>query len=117
MILYFYFYPVSSETPTLPQLLIIKLPLRVGEKFEDFGILLLNDTDGNKLAIIKDKCLKDPERIIMEILREWLAGRGVDMSWESLISVLNIMEVPLMAKQLQAALEKFRQLKSNCKCT
>ena len=44
--------------------------------------------------------------ITMEVLREWLAGKGVEVSWDSLISTLTQSELPLMAQQIQMALDK-----------
>ena len=47
------FTPVSGERPTLPELLKIKIPLCVRDKYESFGVFLLNDTTGDKVAVIK----------------------------------------------------------------
>ena len=71
-----------------------------------FGTLLLQDEYGNKMENITENCRGRPERITMEVLREWLAGKGVEVSWDSLISTLTQSELPLMAKQIQMALDK-----------
>ena len=42
----------------------------------------------------------------MEVLREWLAGKGVEVSWDSLIATLRDSELPLMAEQIQMALDQ-----------
>ena len=42
----------------------------------------------------------------MEVLREWLAGKGVEVSWDSLIATLRDCELPLMAEQIQMALNQ-----------
>ena len=42
----------------------------------------------------------------MEVLREWLAGKGAEVSWDSLISTLRDCELSLMAEQIQMALDK-----------
>ena len=44
----------------------------------------------------------------MEVLREWLAGKGVEVSWESLIATLRKSKLKLMADQIQIALDRLR---------
>ena len=100
--------PVSGSRPTLPQLLTMDLPLRVGDRFETFGVLLLDDETGDKMAIMREKFMRDPERVTMEVLREWLAGKGVEVSWESLIATLRNSKLKLMADQIQIALDQLR---------
>ena len=99
---------VSGERPTLTELVKIRLPSRVGPKFLTFGTLLLQDDFGDKVANISECCRGDPERITMEVLREWLAGKGVEVSWESLIATLRDCELSLMAVQIQMALDQLR---------
>ena len=100
--------PVSGSRPTLPQLLTMDLPLRVGDRFETFGVLLLDDETGDKMAIMREKFMRDPERVTMEVLKEWLAGKGVEVSWESLIETLRKSKLKLMADQIQIALDQLR---------
>ena len=99
------FFPVSGEKPTLPELLKIKLPSRVGPKLQTFSTLLLQDKFGDIVSNIIEDCRGKTESVIIEVLREWLAGKGVEVSWESLIATLRECELPLMAKQIQMALE------------
>ena len=94
---------VSDLRPTLTQLLAMNLPLRVRENFDTFGTFLLNDETGDKIAVMK--FMGDPEKITLEVLREWLAGKGVEVSWESLIATLRKSKLQLMAEQIQMALE------------
>ena len=89
----------------MPQLLKMKLPSRVGPKVNVFGIFLLNDDNGNKVANITERCRGDPEKIAFDLLREWLAGKGVEVSWDSLIATLRDSELSLMADQIRMALE------------
>ena len=42
----------------------------------------------------------------MEVLREWLAGKGVEVSWDSLVSTLKKSKQQLMAEQIQMALDQ-----------
>jgi predicted 3-demethylubiquinone-9 3-methyltransferase (glyoxalase superfamily) len=84
----------------------INLPVRVRDKYEVFGIHLLNDDYGDKMVILRERFLRDAEKITMEVLVEWLRGRGVGVSWQSLITTLRDSELFLMADQLQTALEQ-----------
>ena len=95
---------VSGPVPTIPQLLKMNLPSRVGPKVNVFRTFLLNDDVSNKLANITERCRGDPEKIAFDVLREWLAGKGVEVSWDSLIATLRHCELPLMAEQIQMAL-------------
>ena len=48
------------------------------------------------------------EEMTMQVLREWLAGKGVEVSWESLIATLRKSKLKLMADQIQIALDQLR---------
>ena len=97
---------VSAAKPDLLQLLKINFPSRVGPKITLFGSFLLQDTLGNKMANITKNCQGRPEDMTMEVLREWLAGKGVEVSWKSLIATLRDSKLLLMAEQIQMALNK-----------
>ena len=97
-------YAVSSVRPTLPQLLEIDLPVRINNRIESFGTFLLNDETGSKMVALREMFRGDQERIAMEVLREWLAGKGVEVTWESLIATLRKSKLHLMAEQIQMAL-------------
>ena len=101
-----FFLSVSGEDLTLPQLLKINMPSRVGPKYNTFGTLLLQDNLGNTMAIMRERFRGDPEEITIEILRQWLKGKGMEVSWQSLISTLRNCELPLMADQIQTALDQ-----------
>ena len=98
--------PVSGEHPALPELLELKVPLRVRDKYESFGIFLLNDDTGDKVAVIKDRCRDDPEKVTLAILRDWVRGCGVTVSWESLVETLRKCEISLLADQIEMALQR-----------
>ena len=71
-----------------------------------FGTLLLQDEYGSKMENITENCRGNPEKITMQVLREWLAGKGVEVSWEGLISTLRKSKLQLMADQVQTALDQ-----------
>ena len=58
------------------------------------------------MTVIRGNCQGRPEDMAMEVLREWLAGKGVEVSWDSLIATLRDCELPLMAEQIQMALDQ-----------
>ena len=90
----------------MPQLLAMDLPLRVRDKYETFGTFLLNDESGDKMAVLRERFQRDPEKITIEVLREWLAGKGMEVVWESLISTLTKSKCLLLATQIQMALRQ-----------
>ena len=96
----------STPRPTLPKLVKLDLPSQVAPNISTFGILLLEDKYGNKMDIIKKKALGDPLEMAIEVLREWLAGRGVEVTWESLIDTLRDCELTVMAEQIQMSLDQ-----------
>ena len=90
------------------QLLRLKLPSQAAPKVNDFGTFLLEDDFGNKMTIIKTKAQGDPENMVREVLREWLAGKGVEVTWKNLISTLRDCELPRVAEQIKTALAKLK---------
>ena len=98
-------FPISDEKPTLPQLLEMDLPSRVTDCFK-FGTLLLCDKYGNKMSVISEDCRGSPVRITTEVLIEWLGGKGVEVSWESLISTLKKCKLSVLAYEVQTTLQQ-----------
>ena len=69
---------------------------------------LLQDNLGTNMVNIRETFRGDPEKITLEVLREWLAGKGVEVTLESLIATLRKSKLKLMADQLQMALDHLR---------
>ena len=59
------------------------------------------------MAIIKERCHGDPKKIIVDVLTDWLQGKGVVVSWENLVRILRDCNISLLAKQIEMALAKF----------
>ena len=79
----------------------------VASNINDFRTFLQQDDLGNKMAIVSENCRGRPKYMVMEVLTEWLAGKGVEVSWESLTSTLKKSKLPLMVEQqLQMALDQ-----------
>ena len=73
-----------NEQPTIPKLLDLKISLLVSDKYELFGITLLNDKDGNRMDMIKDECRGIPDKITTKILKIWMEGDGMAVTWQSI---------------------------------
>ena len=95
---------VVSGPPTLPELLCLKIPQRVGPDYYTFGILLLNDTVGSRVESLEMGCLGKPEKIVQRILREWLLGRGLELTWETLVKTLGNSDLSALADEVQQRL-------------
>ena len=54
------------------------------------------------MNIIEDDCRGKPERIVMRILQGWLAGKGLPVTWESLIQTLRDTDLSVLADQIEA---------------
>ena len=81
----------------------INIPQEVSTKYSQFGILLLEDSNGARVRTIEHKCQRDAEQINMEILQEWIHGRGRQpVSWEILTEVLRDVELGELASDIEA---------------
>ena len=85
----------------MPQLLRLQVPEEVGDKYYKFGIILLNDKAGNQVSIIDNDCRGISERIMLRILREWLAGKGLPATWDSLIQTLRDINLSTLADKIE----------------
>jgi hypothetical protein len=90
-----------GEKPTLPTLLRLKVPSEVGTKYFTFGVLLLDDLTGKRVESIRYECHDNPERITQMILGEWLEGKGLPVTWQSLVKSLRDMELFSLADVIQ----------------
>ena len=81
----------------------INIPQEIGTKYHNFGILLLDDTTGDKIRNLEHKYREDAERINTEILHEWVTGRGKQpVTWETLAKVLQDVELRTLASDIEA---------------
>jgi len=98
-----------SRTPTLPELLNfpckernVNIPVEIGSDYLNFGTLLLNDIKGARMRVIADKYREDGKTITIEILREWLGGRGKQpVTWWTFIEVLKDAGFSELAKDIE----------------
>ena len=93
----------SGQPPSLPELLHLKVHQEVGANYSIFGIFLLNDQTGSRINAIDDECRGKLDRIILRILQEWLEGKGLPVTWESLVQTLRDTGLSVLADQIQAS--------------
>ena len=99
--------------PTLPLLLkfpsscsksiinnCINIPVRIGQKYWSFGILLLQDNTGNIVEALEHESQKNAEMINLKILQKWINGVGLPVSWDVLIQVLHDIELHELADEM-----------------
>ena len=100
----------TTDCPTLVECIkfqglerMINIAEKISTKYHDFGLLLLDDHNGNRVRNMELKHREDPERINKEILREWVTGRGKQpVSWKTLIKVLRDIELCTLASEIEA---------------
>ena len=96
--------------PTLPLLLkfppscsksnCISIPVRIGQKYWSYGILLLQDNTGNTVEALEHENQKNAEMINLKILQKWINGVGLPVSWDVLIQVLHDIELHKLADEI-----------------
>ena len=103
---------VAVEMPKLPKLLCfpgkggakINIPQRIGTKYSQFGVQLLNDETGEEIDAVVAKCREDAEQINFEILKLWVRGKGKPLSWDVLIDVLKDVGLGTLASDIKDGL-------------
>ena len=94
---------VEQEKPSLPKLLRLKIPQKVGPNFMQFGILLLDDEDGMIVEALqheyRDKC----EEIVRGILVKWVRARGSAVTWKTLTDTLRDCDLATLADHIESS--------------
>ena len=78
----------ANTKPTLPQLMRLKIPEKVGGNYREFGTLLLKDDTGCLVDIARESCHYQADDIVTSILRKWLQEGPTPVTWDNLIQVL-----------------------------
>ena len=98
--------------PTLPELLkftctdgrVVSIPVEIATKYVQFGTFLLDDRNGSKVKIMARKHHYDAEQINIEILQEWLTGRGKQpVNWAILVEALHNIELSTLAGDISTS--------------
>ena len=92
----------ETMKPSLPKLIDLQLPKRIGSRYLDFGIILLNDDDGTIMDTIKNDCSGRSERIVNKTLTTWIRGGGKPVAWNALIETLRICNLNKLADHIHA---------------
>ena len=101
------------ETPTLQQLMAfpmlngseINILIKIGVRYNVFGIFLLNDNDGSRTDALKEKCMRDSDAINLEISKKWLQGEGkLPITWVTFLRVLRNIDMKPLAFDIEASL-------------
>ena len=108
MILWLYFF-LADDEPTLPDLLCfdsktresVNIITEVSVKYQMFGILLLDDKTGAYVQGLIKKHREDSESINLDIVQEWLQGRGAKpVSWTTLTRILKAVQLTVLAQEI-----------------
>lgn len=99
-----------ERRPTMMELItfighdrVFSIPKKIGTRWPQFGIHLLQDETGASVLSIADKHGGDAEKINFEILHEWLTGRGKQpVIWKTLTDVLNDAGLAELASDIEA---------------
>ena len=92
----------------------IDIPEQIGADYGKFGTFLLEDKSGNKVKIIKVSEHGDPLLITVEILRQWLQGKGKKpVTWQTLVTCLQDTGLYVLAKKIDDSLSEHNESKEN----
>ena len=102
----------SDAIPSLVDLLsfplqgtTINIPQQIGTNYKQFGILLLNDHTGAIVDGIAHQHLKNPVDINIEILQQWIKGKGrKPVTWRTLTVSLQKAGMPNLANDIEQAI-------------
>ena len=79
----------------------------IGTDYERFGTFLLEDNNGNKIKIIERNKRGDVLDINVEILRQWLQGKGRrPVTWQTLIQCMQYSKLPVLSERIESSLSK-----------
>ena len=91
-----------GQPPSLPELLRLQVPENVGANYITFGIFLLNDKTGSRVDSFQKECRGDANEVMLKILREWIQGKGLPVTWESLVQALRDTKLTSLADQIES---------------
>ena len=82
----------------------VNLAQKIGTSYEDFGILLLEDNNGDRTDAIVRELHERAEDINKRIFRLWVKGKGLQpVSWATLVGVLQDMGLNTLARDIEHA--------------
>ena len=101
-----------DESPTLPELQCFpvkdqfeNIVAAIQNDYEHFGIQLLEDSNGVRIKGIEKSNRGDSVAITVEILRQWLQGKGrTPVTWQTFVECLRESGLNVPADYIEAAL-------------
>ena len=82
----------------------VSIPVEIATKYVRFSTFLLHDRNGSRAKIMARKHSNDAEQINIEILQEWLTGRGKQpVTWATLVGVLRDIELSTLAGDISTS--------------
>ena len=94
--------PVAEkDKPSLPKLLELDIPQKIGTNYNDLGTFLLKDETGCLVDVIEKDCLGKCHNITRKILQNWLLGKGEPPTWQTLVQTLRRCKLTVLADQIQ----------------
>ena len=98
----------TTKPPTLVELVWfrgqnrrINIAQEISVNYRLFGILLLEDDNGTKTQAITERCRGNLENITMDILQEWVRGKGKQpVIWDTLVDVLRDINLATLAHEI-----------------
>ena len=79
----------------------------IGAEYDKFGTLLLDDENGNKVKNIEVSKRGDPVGITVEILKQWLQGKGrKPVAWQTLVKCLRDTDLNTLVDKMKRSLSE-----------
>ena len=82
--------PTTGYSPTMPELIRLKVSQEISTNWYDVGVFLLEDETGARIKSIDETCRGNPKRINDEVLQQWIEGIGkMPVTWQTPVKVLH----------------------------
>ena len=79
----------------------VNLVEKIGSDYFMFGILLLEDDDGDQIFAFEKEQMKNAVDICRQIFMWWLKGKGKQpVTWSTLVTVLQEMDLNQLARNI-----------------
>ena len=91
----------------------VDLAIEIGTDYEKFGTLLLEDEKGNEVKNIKVSEHGDPVDITVEILKQWLQGKGKGkepVTWQTLVTCLRATRLNALVDNMKSTFSNYKEL-------
>ena len=80
----------------------INVPQEIGTRYTEFGVFLLEDSNGARVKNLVRKHRENAEEINIEIIQEWISGTGKKpVTWDTFINVLRDIDFTNLADEIE----------------